>query len=291
MKPVVVILAVVAVSAAAGTAFLAQRWMAGQAARPVAVQPAPTVEVLVVARDVAIGTQLTDGDLRYEAWPVATARRFIARNGGEDPKARFVGLVARRPLSEGEPLAEAAATKLESGLLAGLLDPGMRAVSVAISNASAVSGFIAPGDRVDVVMAADFQRADNESVGKGGPIVRFAAETVLKDVKVLAIDQQIARGKDGAAIVGKTATIAVSPKQAEVMIAAGMLGQLSLVLRPMGKGAEEVVASDGKERPYTADIEASKAMRVITGEQARPQAGGEQGVRINRAGIVSTRSF
>lgn len=287
MKPVVAGLTVVAVLAALGTAFLAQRWVAGQAARPVAVQPAPTAEVLVVAREVALGTALADDDLRYEGWPASAAQRFIVRTPGDDPKARFLGMVARRPLTEGEPFPESAVVKLESGLLAVLLEPGMRAVSVAISNASAVSGFIAPGDRVDVVLAADFQRADQDAVGKGGPIVRFAAETVLTDVKVLAIDQQIERGKDGAAIQGKTATIAMTPKQAETMVAAGMLGQLSLVLRPLADEAATAEAVPVPKR-FTPDIEASQAMRALTGG---PVASGNPGIRINRAGVVSTRSF
>lgn len=287
MKPVVLILSVVAVLAAVATAFLAQRWVAGQqSARQGATPPAVAAEVLVVARDVAAGVPLGEDDMRYENWPAGAAQRFVVRQPGEDSKARFVGMVARRALAEGEPLPQAAVTRPDAGVLAGLLEPGMRAVSVAISNASAVSGFIVPGDRVDVVLAADFQRTDQESVGKGGPIVRFAAETVLRDVKVLAIDQQMGRAKDGAAIQGKTATIAVTSKQAEMMIAAGMMGQLSLVLRPQGSADTAVESA-----PFTADIEASRAMRALT-DGTKPRAqGGDPGIRINRAGTVSIRSF
>lgn len=290
MKPVVAIVAVVAVVAALATAFLAQRWVAGQAARPVAVQKAPTAEVLVVARDVAAGTALTEDDFRFEAWPTDAAQRFVVRQPGDDVRAKFLGAIPRRALVAGEPFQEAAIARTDAGLLAVLLEPGMRAASVAISNASAVSGFIAPGDHVDVVLAADFQRADQDAVGKGGPIVRYAAETVLTDVKVLAIDQQIARGKDGAAIQGKTATIAVTPKQAEILAAASMLGQLSLVLRPQATTAAEAEPAPAPaERPYTPDIEASQAMRALTG--GAPAGTGGSGIRINRAGVVSTRSF
>lgn len=289
MKPVVVIMAAVAVLAALATAFLAQRWVAGQAARPVAAQPAATAEVLVVARDVPAGATLSSDDLRYDTWPASVAQNFIARKG-DDPKAQFLGMVPRRPLVEGEPFPTSAVTKLDGGLLAVILEPGMRAVSVAITNASAVSGFINPGDRVDVVLAADFQRADQEVVGKGGPIVRYASETVLKDVKVLAIDQQVARGKDGAAIQGKTATLAVSPKQAEIIVAAGMLGQLSLALRPQADENATAAAEPPPPGtpPFTADIEASDAMKTITHGGGKS---GDFGIRINRAGVVSTRSF
>ncbi|SBW11729.1 Flp pilus assembly protein CpaB [uncultured Alphaproteobacteria bacterium] len=285
MKPVVAIVALLAVLAAVGTAVLAQRWVAGQAARPVAAQPAPTAEVLVVAREVAAGAALTDEDLRYEPWPTAAAQRFVVRTADDDPKARVLGAIPRRPLTEGEPFQESSVARTDAGLLAVLLEPGTRAVSVPISAASAASGFINPGDRVDVVLAADFQRTDEETVDKGGAFVRYASETVLTDVKVLAIDQQIARDKDGAAIVGKTAAIAVTPRQAEVLATAGMLGQLSLVLRPQGRDD----AGPEPAQPYTADIDASRAMHALT--RGRPKGNGGTTVLINRAGEISERRF
>lgn len=291
MRPVAVILVAVAVVSAGLTAYLAKTWLDAQSRATAPAAVVPTVEVLVVARDLAAGTMLTEGDLRYEGWPASVAGgRFVTRKQpGEDAKAAYVGLVARRALTEGEPFTQAATFKQDAaGILAGMLGPGMRAVSVAITNASAVSGFVVPGDRVDVVMAADFQRADNEGV-KGGPIVRFAAETVLEDVKVLAIDQQIAKGKDGAAIPGKTATIEVTPKQAEKLIAAGMVGQLSLVLRAMAKG--QAAPEAASPLPFTPDTEASKAMQAVAGRKAKPSGGGGSSVVVNRAGTISTKGF
>ncbi|MBC7950770.1 MAG: Flp pilus assembly protein CpaB [Rhodospirillaceae bacterium] len=297
MRPIAVVLVVVAMVFAGLTAFVAMRWLDVQSSRKSDAQVTATLDVLVVARDVAAGTPLADEDLRYDAWPTAAATdRFVIRKPGEEPKTQFIGQVARRPLSEGEPFAPASSFKQEGvGVLAGVLKAGMRAVSVAISNASAVSGFVAPGDRVDVVMAADFQRADSESVGNGGPIVRYAAETILEDVKVLAIDQQMSRGKDGAAIQGKTATLEVTSKQAEVLTAAGMVGQLSLVLR--GVGVEAAVPDQKPRVPFTSDTEASKAMQALMGGgPAKPKAaprtgGGGSGVVINRAGDISNKSF
>lgn len=290
MRPVAVILVVVAVVSAGLTAYLAKTWLDSQSRSGAPTAAAETAEVLVVARDLPAGTTLADGDLRYDKWPVSVAAgRFVTKKPGEDAKAGLIGLVTRRALTEGEPFTQSATFKQDAaGILAGILGPGMRAVSVAITNASAVSGFVVPGDRVDVVMAADFQRADNQGA-KGGPIVRFAAETVLEDVKVLAIDQQIAKGKDGAAIPGKTATIEVTPKQAEKLITAGMVGQLSLVLRSMAKGTEQ---PEAKALPFTADTEASQAMQSLAGRKAKPSGGGGgSGVVINRAGDISTKSF
>lgn len=293
MRPIAVVLVVVAFVFAVMTAFVAKRWLDVQSSRK-PVEVVATLDVLVVARDVAAGTPLADSDLRYEPWPASAAtERFVIRKPGEEPKDKFIGQVARRPLVEGEPFAPAASFKQEGvGVLAGVLATGMRAVSVAITNASAVSGFVSPGDRVDVVMAADFQRADSDSVGKGGPIVRYAAETILEDVKVLAIDQQMAKGKDGGAIVGKTATLEVTSKQAEVLTAAGMVGQLSLVLR--GVVSEQPAPGQPPRVPFTSDTEASQAMKALMGGTGKPKGGprtGGSGVVINRAGDISSKSF
>jgi pilus assembly protein CpaB len=292
MRPVAVILVVVAVVSAGLAAYLAKTWLDTQSRAKAPAAVVETIDVLVVARDLPAGTMLSDGDLRYDSWPISVAAgRFVTRKPGEDVKAALIGQVSRRTLTEGEPFTQSATFKQDgSGILAGILGPGMRAVSVAITNASAVSGFVVPGDRVDVVMAADFQKSDNNGP-KGGPIVRFAAETVLENVKILAIDQQIAKGKDGAAIPGKTATIEVTPKQAEVLITAGMVGQLSLVLRAMAKGAVEPAAGMVVRLPYTSDTEASKAMQSLAGQKGKPSGGGGSGVLINRAGDISTKSF
>lgn len=288
MRPVAIILVVVAALAAVLTGFLAKRWMDGQA-RPAAGAP-QLVEVLVAAREVPAGTALQGGDLRYDPWPpVAVSSRLLSRQNGDDPKARFLGQVTRRALVEGEPFAETVVVRHDAaGVLAAMLAPGMRAVSIAITTASGVSGFITPGDRVDVVLAADVRKAEGGgSQDKGGPLVRFAAETVLEDVKVLAIDQQIARGRDGSAIQGKTATVEVSSKQAELLTAAGMLGNLSLVLR--GFEADTARAAT-QPSSFTSDIEASKALQSLHGPKAKAAAPHGGGVQINRAGQLSTQS-
>lgn len=297
MRPFIVILAVVATIAAGLAAFLSKRWLDGQAAGGAAAAAGVT-DVLVVVREVPAGAALQDADLRYEAWPARSVTpRMLVRRDGEDPKARIVGQVTRRALAEGEPFSHGAVFKSDgAGVLAGMLAPGMRAVSVAITPASAVSGFIVPGDRVDVVMGADFRKADAPQAGKGEPIVRFAAETVLEDVRVIAIDQQIARGRDGATIQGKTATVEVTPKQSEVLVAAGMMGQLSLVLRSLGNAPAGSELDRGAPKDFTADVDASRAMRALAGggsaaPPARSGGGGGPSVQINRGGALSTKSF
>lgn len=293
MRPVAIILVVVAVIAASLTAFLAKRWLDTQAASRPAAEPVAMAEVLVAAREIPPGTVLQSGDLRWEKWPQgAVSTRMV---GTKEGGTALLGKVARRALSEGEPVSATATFSHDAaGMLAGMLSPGMRAVSIAITGQSAVSGFVTPGDRVDIVLAADVKRAESGEDKGSGPLVRFAAETVLENVKVLAIDQQIARGRDGQAIPGKTATIEVTPKQSELVTAAGMLGQLSLVLRGI---APDPAAAAGTPTPtlrFTPDLEASKALSAMHGKPAGKATGGGKGggtaVQINRAGQISTQS-
>ncbi|MBI5165408.1 MAG: Flp pilus assembly protein CpaB [Magnetospirillum sp.] len=297
MRPIAVLMVVVAALAAGMAAFLAKRWVDAESNRQ-AQMGAPMVEVLVAAREIPVGSVLQAADLRYDRWPTAAVTpRLVVRHGNDDPKLKHIGLVARRALGEGEPFSATAAFRQDgSGVMAGMLGPGMRAVSISITNASGVSGFITPGDRVDVVLAADFSKTDSADVAKGSaPMARFAAETVLEDVRVLAIDQQIvAKNKDSAAMTGKTATVEVTAKQAEVLVTAGMMGQLSLVLRSV------VRVPDGQAEPaplgreeFTTDVEASRALQSVRGEARKPPPRAESGpsIRVNRAGSVSSKGM
>jgi pilus assembly protein CpaB len=120
-------------------------------------------------------------------------------------------------------------------------------------------------------------------------IQRFAAETILTDVKVLAIDQQIARGKDGAAIPGKNATLEVTPKQAELVTAVGLLGNLQLVLRGLPGDQQEANAQPASETGFTSDTDASKALKALVGGKSPTAAKTQNGfvIHINRAGQIS----
>ncbi len=295
MRPAVLVM-VIAVFAAILTAMLARSWLERQVPAPVVAEGQPMTEILVVTRDVASGATLQSDDLRYEKWPdQAITPRLIVRQPDSDPKAQYVGRIARRPLAEGEPLSSAALFRTDaSGVLAGLLAPGMRAVSISITNPSAVSGFVTPGDKVDIVLAADFQNNLNQDKKSSSAIIqRFAAETVLTDVKVLAIDQQITRGHDGAAIQGKTATIEVTSKQAEVLTAAGLLGTLPLVLRGLPADKAEQEQASLPADSYTGDTEASKALKKLVGttNTHAPSSNGGAVIQINRAGVVSSEGI
>lgn len=283
MRPTLIV-ALLAILAAGLTALLARSWL--DKAGTASVEQAATAEVLVVARDIPAGTVLQTDDLRYDPWPLANlSPRLIKRNGAEDGRVAYAGKIARRQMMTGEPLAEEAIAKRDdAGLMASMLPAGMRAVSIPVTGPSAVSGFITPGDLVDVVVAADLARAmDGKTPIPTGRLMRYAAETVLSDIRVLAIDQQVARAADGGAVQGKSATVAVTPKQAEILTVAGLLGPLELVLRGKSDDPEPPV------RGYSGDMEASLALRSLVGNHGGGAAG--PSVEVNRAGAISVEGF
>jgi pilus assembly protein CpaB len=114
------------------------------------------------------------------------------------------------------------------------LDAGNRAMAVPLSAESAVGGFILPGDHVDIVMSHPI---DASSGGLPSGAKQVVASVVLNNVRVLAIDQNNGGPEKGAAEVGATATVEVSPEQAQQLVVAKSVGQLTLVLRSYADAA------------------------------------------------------
>ena len=256
MGPARVIILIVALTAAIGAAVVVRGMAKGQAQPVVAVAPAapvverPMTEVLIAKRDLPPGTVLVEEDMAWQAWPkdsmnelfvtkettfnadnengvakVAATAAEAAKDAVTGPAPGMAGLpgaVVREAILAGEPMT---ARKLvrpgTAGIMAITLDPGMRAMAVPLSAESAAGGFILPGDHVDVVQSREVENA--------GGAKRFVSGTVMRNVKVLAIDQ--ATGAEGAAVVGATATLQVDARQAEVLVLAKSQGSLTLVLR------------------------------------------------------------
>ena len=149
----------------------------------------------------------------------------------------FAGWVARNPIAAGEPITEGKIIAPGNrGFLAAVLRPGMRAISVPVTVTSGISGFIFPGDQVDMLIT--YLGADAASKSDDSPRAKYdhkAAETVLHDVRVIAIDQRI-ESKAGEAVVAHTATLEVTPKQSEMIALASEIGKLSLSLRSLVPG-------------------------------------------------------
>jgi pilus assembly protein CpaB len=228
----------VALLLAGGTAMLMRSWLAQRNA-PVAAAPAPAPtpqKAILVARGaIPRGHLLKPTDIQTRPWPEsAITGDYLLAGGGREKS--LIGAVAREPFVAGEPLIKAKiVTPGDRGFLAAVLRPGMRAVSVAVDQTSDVSGFIMPGDRVDLLLTMPLPRKDPA----GGGYQHKAAQTVLRNLRVIGIDQQL-DSKDGKAMRAHTVTFEVTPKESEIVaLAADMPGKLSLSLRSLAGGRQQ----------------------------------------------------
>jgi len=228
MKPARLIVLFIAIAAGGIAALLAGR--SEQAPPP----PEPvvqleTAEVLVANAEIGMGTRVSGQELRWQTWPAAAAGASFIRKG-ERPDAinQLVGSIARVPFADGEPIREAKLIRANgSGYMAAILPTGMRAVSTDISPETGAGGFILPNDHVDVILT----RRDRDAEQANGGVEAHTSETILNNVRVLAIDQTVEEKNGQRVVVGKTATLELSPNQAETLARAKLMGVLTLALR------------------------------------------------------------
>jgi pilus assembly protein CpaB len=217
---------------AIGAGGLAALLMAGGSNAPPPA-PAPvaqieTTDILVAKNDLGIGQTVGPQDITWQQWPAASAgSMFIKKSDRPDAATELVGAIARTPFAAGEPLRENRLIKGKgSGYMAAILPSGMRAISTEISAETGAGGFILPNDRVDVILS----RRDRDAERISG-VEAHVSETILGDVRVLAIDQTVEEKNGQRVVVGKTATLELTQRQAERLALSRQLGTLTLALR------------------------------------------------------------
>jgi len=200
-------------------------------------------EVLVAAQDVPLGTVVDADDVRWQKWPQeAVSGIFITRENSPDAMTEIVGSIARTSLLGGEPVNDSKLVKADrGGFMSAILSSGMRAISTRISPETGAGGFILPNDRVDVLVTRS--EASMETGGRE----RFTTETILRNVRILAIDQTIGEENGEQVVIGKTATLELTAEQSEILALGGQMGEISLSLRSLtdstdGNGQPETVA-------------------------------------------------
>ena len=243
MKAARLVVLVVAVAAGGGAALLAGRGGDEPPPAPVAAaQPKiDTVDVLVAKDDIQLGQSINAQNMQWQIWPVAAASPVFIRKS-EKPNAidDLTGAIARAPFAAGEPLRESKLIKANgSGYMAAVLDKGMRAISTEISPETGAGGFILPNDRVDVILS----RRDREAERTGQADVQVS-ETILTNIRVLAIDQTLGEKDGQKVVVGKTATLELTPRQAEQLALSRQLGTLSLALRSLADANDSTMPVD-----------------------------------------------
>ena len=220
----------IAVGAAGGAAMLAKSILPNEPGPVVEQAPAfKTEEVLVARVDLGLGKRVQTGDLRWQKWPAdSLSPRYITRASRPNALADIVNTIAREPVMEGEPVnLNKLVRSDQGGFMSAILPRGMRAISIRISPETGAGGFILPNDRVDVLLT-------REQSGQGG----FSSETVLTNVRILAIDQTFAEEDGRQVVVGKTATLELTPTQAEVLALGERRGEMSLALRSLADAGD-----------------------------------------------------
>jgi pilus assembly protein CpaB len=244
--------------AAGGAAFLA-RGLLGGGTPAVSAAPTPppiaTSQVLVAASDLQPGQALTDDQVRWEKWPTSSVDpSFITRSNNSSSDDAIRGTVARTPIVAGEPLTNVKIIHADAAsFMSAKLSPGMRAVSIGVSVASVAGGFILPNDRVDLILTEQISDTPR----------RFRARTVISDVRVLAIDQAFDNKNQKAVSDAKTATLELTPAQAEEVVRAQATGTVSLTLRALGDGAFPRLAKGQTPPPTAANDGDSGAVSII----------------------------
>ena len=254
------------------------------AASTTAAPQHPMTQVLVAKRDLPVGTRLASGDIGWQAWPAdslnpafitdgraaeaqpsttaavvaskasrAAAVATAAVTGG--PMEALYGAMVREQLLANEPVVQ---TKLirggEGGFMAVVIRPGMRAVAIPVSVSTAAGGFILPGDHVDVLQSHAADAAAN------GGHAGFTASALLRNVRVLAIDQASQPTKNAQSMVGSVATLEVADADAEVLTRAKAQGEVILALRAYGDAG----GSSGR----VAGAGANGTVRIVRAGQA-----------------------
>ncbi len=280
-----ILILTVAVIVAGFTAMMARGWLLEQREamrpKPVAEAPKPVLPMVLVAKyHLKPGSFVQQGSMEWMPWPKeALNKGYIIK--GERKLEDFLGAVTRATVHAGEPITDARFVKPgDRGFMAAVLTPGNRAATVPISATTGNAGFIFPGDMVDLILTAKY--GEGNPTGDGS--ANYAA-TILENLRVLAIDQNTENVK-GQTAVGRTATLEVTPRQAEVIALAMTMGQLSLSLRSLvtdqyvseqakaesdaGKSGESVVIAEAESGDaHSAKPKQDKAYSYVLDKELR----------------------
>ena len=255
-----IIIVVVAALLALGAALLVGKLFVHPAPVVAVRAPAaaPMAQVLVARRDLPIGTALVAGDLTWQPWPIdavnpsfitdgraaqvapkgaaAVAAATVARAAKNavvaSPMEALYGAIVREPILANEPISNAKLVRGGAGgFMAVVLHSGMRAVAVPVNAATAAGGFILPGDHVDVLQS--HQQEGGAAGGSGVLASRSGqvAQVLLRNVRVLAVDQTTKPPKTAPAVIGAVATLEVPAGDVDVLVRAKAQGEIVLALR------------------------------------------------------------
>jgi len=260
MRIIAILVLVFGVALAGGALFFASQYFKELNASMAQQQGPETARVLVAKQALDYGTTLQPGNLQWVEWPKAAvppgAFTSVEALLGEKGDQRRIVL---RSIEPGEPILDGKITKFgESPRMSMNLGAGMRAVSIKIDAVSGVAGFVAAGDRVDILLTRT-QRG------------QLVSSVILQDITVIAVDQS-ANSETVSARLGSTVTVEVDTTQAQKLALARQVGKLSLTLRGIDESNDQALA------PVTVD-----SLSDFERTAVKPAFK----VRVRRAGSIS----
>lgn len=247
MKAARLVVLGVALAAGLGAAYLMMGTKPPEQVRVVvAAPPIARDAVLVAVHDLAFGTVIASDDVRWQSWPKDQVPMGVIQQSMQPAGIHdVVGAIVRSNFLTGEPLrSERLVRGSGSGFMSAVLAPGSRAVAIDLADQgkSAAGGFILPNDRVDVIRTFHPDEAPSAT----------SSDTILTNIRVLAIGQSVQEKAAERTVIGSTATIELTPEQAEKVVLAQRTGQLTLSLRSMADSAKD-----------DAPVEEQKTMTII----------------------------
>ncbi len=238
MKKSRVIVLGIAFVSAAGAALMAKSLMGTTRTEKVVEERLiNTTKILVARSPIKVGSLVRSDQLAWQDWPKkAVNSSYVNMRTNKKAREEFAKSIARTTFQVGEPINVHKLIKRDQGgVMAAILTPGMRAISTKIKEATSAGGFILPNDRVDVILSRKIKAQGS---------TKFVSSTILTNVRVLAIGQNIEQPKGQQSTLGKTATLELSLSQSETLALAENMGDISLALRSM---AESFAGAKGEK--------------------------------------------
>lgn len=280
MGPTRLAILIVAAVCSIGLGFIVLKMAGGNKPPPPVVAAGPTSEVtmqkvLVAKRDLKVGERLTAAEVAWQPWPPGAVNDSFITDGAARPMpsavaaatdkvmeavlpdsaamAAIEGSIVREPIFAAEPIVQRKLLRGgEGGYMSVMLQPGMRAVSVPVTVETGVGGFVLPNDHVDLLLNEKVETKDAEGESRNIATSRV----VMRNVRVLAIDQSTEPEKDSRSMVGGVATLEIPTEDVGAVSAAKMQGELVLSLRAFSD------AQGGPSRGY-AEGGSSDIVRVF----------------------------
>lgn len=233
-----------------GAAMLAQRWAEQRMDAAQEQASSKLTQVVVATHEIEFGKRIEADAIKAVNWPID-----VVPPGAYHDAAQVIGKQSKYHIMAGEPILEPRLADPEkSPLLAGLIEPNKRAVSVRVDDVVGVGGFLLPGSRVDVLAS---RRLDDD---------KFETRTILHHLKVLAVDQTASAGGEDKPVVVRAVTLEADPQQAEALVQATREGSVQLALRnPDDQAIPAIVAVPRPSPPPARRQSSGNQITVIRG--------------------------